>query len=407
MKRKLDLILHNVFLRGNPDTVHKIGINKGKIVEISEDSVGVADLELDAEKNLVTESFVNPHLHLDKVFTLERLDELALKQYHGGQMAAAAEAIELASRVKTEYDRSWIMDNARTVLRWAAVNGNTHIRAFADVDNKAKLEGVLALLELREEFSNIVDIQVVAFPQDGVVKEPGADLLVHEAMTMGADVVGGIPWIEYSATDAQSHIDAMFAIATKFDVPVSMLVDDAGDPALRTLEMLAMTTKSVGWNERVLAHHARAMALYPDNYHSRVAKLLRDNRIGLVTDPHTGPLHARVRELLEQDVLVCLGQDDISDAYYPYGRNNMLEVAFLVSHLLWMTTQADMEILYDMITVNAARAIGLSNHKLEIGSTASLVVLDVPHIVDALRFHRAPKYVINHGRVIANDGVLI
>ena len=170
MKRKLDLILHNVFLRGNPDIVHKIGINKGKIVEISEDSVGVADLELDAEKNLVTESFVNPHLHLDKVFTLERLDELALKQYHGGQMAAAAEAIELASRVKTEYDRSWIMDNARTVLRWAAVNGNTHIRAFADVDNKAKLEGVLALLELREEFSNIVDIQVVAFPQDGVVK---------------------------------------------------------------------------------------------------------------------------------------------------------------------------------------------------------------------------------------------
>ncbi|MEE3254763.1 MAG: amidohydrolase family protein, partial [Chloroflexota bacterium] len=384
-----------------------IGITDGKIASISKSDVAVAEVELDAESNLVTESFVNPHLHLDKVFTLDRLDELALEKYHQNQMTAAAAAIELASRVKTQYDRSWIMENVRIALRWAAVHGNTHIRAFADVDNKAKLEGVVALLELREEFRNIVDIQVVAFPQDGVVKEPGADILVHEAMSMGADVVGGIPWIEHSDVDAQSHIDAMFSVATQFDAPVSMLVDDVGDAKLRTLEMLAMTTKKVGWEGRVLAHHARAMALYPDSYHSDLVKLLKDSNIGIVTDPHTGPLHVRVKDLLEKEVLVCLGQDDISDAYYPYGQNNMLEVAFLASHLLWMTTKVDMDCLYDMITTSAAKAMGLTTHKLEVGSTASLVVLDVPTTIESLRFHRAPKYVINHGRIIAESGELV
>ena len=276
-----DIVIKNARLRRKPGGVYHIGITDGKIAAISKNDVAVAEVELDAESNLVTESFVNPHLHLDKVFTLDRLDELALEKYHQNQMTAAAAAIELASRVKTQYDRSWIMENVRIALRWAAAHGNTHIRAFADVDNKAKLEGVVALLELREEFRNIVDIQVVAFPQDGVVKEPGADILVHEAMSMGADVVGGIPWIELSDADAQIHIDAMFAIATQFDAPISMLVDDVGNAELRTLEMLAMTTKKVGWEGRVLAHHARAMALYPDSYHSDLAKLLKDNSIGI------------------------------------------------------------------------------------------------------------------------------
>jgi cytosine deaminase len=224
---------------------------------------------------------------------------------------------------------------------------------------------------------------------------------------MGADVVGGIPWIEHSDIDAQTHIDTMFAIATEFDAPVSMLVDDVGNSESRTLEMLAMTTKKVGWGGRVLAHHARAMALYPDNYHSNLVKLLKDNSIGIVTDPHTGPLHVRVKDLLEQEVLVCLGQDDISDAYYPYGQNNMLEIAFLASHLLWMTTKVDMDCLYDMITTSAARAMGLSKHKLQVGCIASLVVLDVPNTIESLRFHRAPKYVINNGRIIAENGELV
>ena len=122
-----------------------------------------------------------------------------------------------------------------------------------------------------------------------------------------------------------------------------------------------------GWQGRALAHHARAMALYPTPYFQKVAALLHQAQMGLVSDPHTGPLHARVRELLANGNLVCLGQDDISDAYYPFGRNNMLEVAFLASHLLWFTSNADIETLYDMVTVNAARGMGLRDFALRPG----------------------------------------
>lgn len=241
-------------------------------------------------------------------------------------------AIERAAAVKDRYEEGWILDNVRCAVRLAARYGTTHLRAFADVDRKAGLTGVKALLQARQEWRGRVEIQVVAFPQDGVVREPGAAELVRRALELGADVVGGIPWNEYTEAGAQAHVDAMFDLAVEFDKDVSMLVDDAGDPGLRTLEMMAVRAIASGRQGRVLAHHARAMALYPKPYLQKIAALLKQAGMGVVTDPHTGPLHARVSELLEEGMLVCLGQDDISDAYYPFGRNNALEVAFLASH---------------------------------------------------------------------------
>jgi cytosine deaminase len=145
--------------------------------------------------------------------------------------------------------------------------------------------------------------------------------------------------------------------------------------------------------------------MYPTPYFQKVAALLKKAQMGVVTDPHTGPLHARVRELLHEGVLVCLGQDDISDAYYPYGRNNMLEVAFLASHLLWMTTASDMETLYDMITLSAAQAMGLREFALKVGALANLVVLREPSVLEALRNHEAPVAVISHGELVNQDKV--
>ncbi len=401
-----DILIRNARLRGTPAPTN-IAIRSGRIDAIGEGIAGDARVEIDAQDRLVTESFVNPHLHLDKVYTRQMLDEESLRAYHRGSMERAAEAIELASRVKARYDRSWIIENVRKAVREAVRFGTTHIRALADVDTKARLEGVAALIQAREEFKGTVDIQVVAFPQDGVVREPGAGELVHQAMEMSADVVGGIPWIEHTESDMERHIDEMFRIAGEFNKPVSMLVDDAGRPELRTLEMLARHAIEQGWDGRALAHHARAMALYDDWYMENLVPLLKKAKLGVVTDPHTGPLHARVRDLLGEGVLVCLGQDDISDAYYPYGRNNMLEVAFLASHLLWMTTAAEMEKLYDMITVDAARAIGIENHDLKVGAPANLVVLNAPSVLEALRSHEPPAHVISIGRLVANSGELV
>jgi cytosine deaminase len=400
MSPHFDLLLRNCKLRDHPDSRFQIGIANGRIVEINKTIQGLVDIQLDAQGNLVTESFVNAHLHLCKVYTLEMMDEEAMKDYHGSDMGKAMTAIELAAKVKEKYDESWIIKNVRRAMILAAKHGCTHTRALADVDTKAKLEGVKALIRAREEFRGFTDIQVVAFAQDGIIREPGAADLLREAMDLGADVVGGIPWIEYTEGEITEHVKVIFDIAEEYDKPVSMLVDDAGDPGLRSLEIMAVETIKRGWQGRSLAHHARAMALYPKPYFQKVAALMRKAQMGLVSDPHTGPLHAPVRELLEEGALVCLGMDDISDAYYPYGRNNLLEVAFVVSHLLWMTTHEEMETLYDMITTKAAKAIGLQNFRLEVGAPANLVVLNQPNVLEALRNHEPPIYVIKDGRLV-------
>lgn len=392
-------------MRREPDALFDIAIADGRIAAIGAEISDQATVVIQGDGKLATESFANPHLHLDKVFTLTRIDDAAMHDYHGESMGKAMAAIEQAAQVKHDYQRDWIVENVRRALEWAARNGNAHIRAFADVDSKSRLEGVAAVLEARQEFGDRIAVQVVAFPQDGVVREPGAKELIREAMQMGADVVGGIPWIEYTDEDAQRHIDEMFEIALEQQADVSMLVDDAGDPGLRTLEMLARKTIEVGWEGRVLAHHARAMALYPQPYFQKLAALLRRAEIPIVSDPHTGPLHARVSELREAGVLVCLGQDDISDAYYPYGQNNMLEVAFLASHMLWMTGRDQMDVLYDMVTVDAAQAMGIDGHRLEAGQPANLVILEQDSVLEALRFHAAPHAVISQGKLIARpDG---
>jgi cytosine deaminase len=393
-------LIRRARLRSNPEALFDIGITGGKIASIEENISLGATTEIDGAGNLVTESFVNPHMHLCKVFTLQMMDEMSIKTYQEGGMGKAMNAIELAARVKDRYDESWIVPNVRRAVKWAAKFGNTHIRAFADVDPKARLEGVKACIKVRDEFKGIVEIQVVAFPQDGVVRDPGAADLVRQAMEIGADVVGGIPWIEYTEADEQAHIDQMFEIAKEFDKPISMLVDDAGDAGLRTLEMLALRTIENGWHGRSLACHARAMHLYPKPYFQKLVSLLKEAQLAVVSDPQTGPLHARVKELIEEGALVCLGQDDISDAYYPLGRNNMLEVAFLASHLLWMMTKGEMDKLYDMITVDAARALGMADFEFKVGAPAHLVVLDQPNVLEALRHHEPPAYVISHGKLV-------
>lgn len=404
MSEKYDIVVRNARTRVFPNKLFDIGISSGRISEIKERVEDKGEFEIDADGRLVTESFVNPHLHLCKVYTLEMVGEEALRSYREGTMGKAMTAIELASKVKEKYREDWILENVRKAINLAIVHGITHIRAFADTDTKAKLEGVKALLRAKKEFEGLVDLQVVAFPQDGVIRDPGAEELVRKAIEIGADVVGGIPWIEYTDEDAEKHIELMLEIAKEYDKDVSMLVDDAGDPGLRTLEMLAVRTIEEGRQGRSLAHHARAMSLYPDPYFMKVVALLKMARMGIVSDPHTGPLHARVKDLLREGVTVALGQDDIADAYYPFGRNNMLEVAFLASHLLWMTAFDEMEQLYDMITKNPAELMRIENYGLREGAEANLVVLNAKSVQEALMYHTPPEKVIKRGELIAEGG---
>jgi cytosine deaminase len=395
-----DILIRNGLTRFSEGKQVDIAIAGGKIAKIAPNIQGNAKEVIDAGGNLVTESFVNGHLHLCKVYTLEMVGMEALSSYKSGSMGGAMTAIEQAAKVKEQYDESWIIENVRKALDLAVKFGNTHIRAFADTDTKAKLEGVKALLKAREEYKDRVELQVVAFPQDGVGRDPGAEDYIRQALELGADVVGGIPWIEYTDEEARDHIDRMFALAVEYNKDVSMLIDDAGDAGLRTLEMLAVKTLKEGWEGRVTVQHARAMSLYPEPYYRKIEYLLKKGRIGLVSDPQTGPLYARVRDLYDAGVSVALGQDDIADAYYPFGRNNMLEVAFLAAHLMWMTTFDEMKILYDLITTNAAKALGIPDFKLAEGKPANLVVLNAKNEWEALWSHEAPQVVIKKGKNI-------
>jgi cytosine deaminase len=383
----------------------RIGIDGDRITAVTAEAITGRE-ELDAAGGLATECFVNAHLHLDKVHTLERVVEkvgdAALTAYTAGDLDSARTSIELASAVKAEYDRAWIEPSARRAVDAAVRHGVRHVLAFADVDTKARLEGVIPLLALREEFRGVVDLHVVAFPQDGLLCDPGAEELVREAVELGADVVGGIPWVEHTDADAREHVHRMCALAAERGRRVAMLVDDAGDASLRTTEMLATALLEHGLVGRGVANHARALGRYERTALEQLAAVAGRAGLGFVSDPHTGSLHLPVRELTALGLPVALGQDDIEDAYYPFGRHSMLEVAFLAAHALGAFDRPGLDLVYDAVTTTAACVLGVPDHRLEPGGHADLVVHHHSTVREVLAHHTAPAYVVASGRLVAH-----
>jgi cytosine deaminase len=360
-----------------------------------------------ADGGLVTEPFVDAHLHLDKVRTLPLIGDEALQAYTADGMSDSARSIDLASAVKRHYTVDRLVPAIRQALADGVANGVLHVQAFADVDTAAGLVGFEAVTAARREFEGVVDVAVVAFPQDGVLRDPGAADLVEQAMAAGADVVGGIPWIEGSVDDQQAHVEWACALAARLGRRVAMLTDDAPDPRYETTRMLAEAMVRHELRGRGVACHARALGHYADDAQAAVLDLAREAGLGLVSDPHTGSVALPVERALAAGVAVALGQDDIEDAYYPFGRHNLLEVAFLAAHLLDMRSAPQQEVLVDLVTTSAARVLGLSDYGLRVGGPADLLVHDAARTVDLLARHAPPRVVIRTGRVVAERGVVV
>jgi len=392
----LDLLIKNCFIPRLGIRVD-IGVKDGKIADIGLVEEG-SESVLDAEGCLVLESFVIPHLHLCKAYTLELAGFDAVSLYRNDGMSSSPKSIEYAARVKRHYTVERVYGNAYRAVEECWKHGVTHIRAFADVDSLAGLEAVKALVKLRESWRDRVKVQVVAFPQQGLYKDPDSFELLHKAMEIGCDVVGGIPWIEKNEEEMEKHIKHVFDVAVEFNTDVAMLTDDAGDPSLKTTEMLCLETLRRGWHSRVSACHARALGLYPSERIDRLAALMKEAGVSLVSSPHTGSLWAPVKKLYKAGVNVALGQDDINDAYYPFGRGKMLEVAFLAAHLLNMMGPGDLEALVKMVTVNAAHAIGVRDHFMSLGNPANLVLLPCRSVLEALWYQPDPLYVVVGGK---------
>jgi cytosine deaminase len=270
---RYDLIIRSARLRDG--STRDIAITDGRYVAIEPKIVGSAATEIAADGRLTTETFVIAQLHLDKVLTGDWLEQSVKSEYLQGSMGGAMTTIERAAAVKLRYEEEDIFKRISSVLDQAETTGVSHIRAFIDIDSKAQLKAMRAALRAREEWRGRVDLQLVAFPQDGLIREPGAEELIREGVRLGADLVGGIPWIEFTDRDMRRHVDIVFEIAGEANKDVAMLVDDAGDPDLRTTEYFAIAAIERDWVGRVAACHSRAMSLYNEVYHRKVVALLK------------------------------------------------------------------------------------------------------------------------------------
>lgn len=403
----MDLIIRNAKLRHREGTVD-IGVEGERIEAIRDHIEEQADTEIDAEGDLTTTSFVNPHMHVDKCLMASTMRQ--------NESQTLQEAILITWEFKRSYETEDIVARAGQVVEAALRNGTTAMRMFADVDTIGGLAPVEGELETKKRFGHLMDLEVVAFPQEGIIRNPGTEELMRQAMDMGADIAGGLPWYERTDEEARRHIDIVFDIAKESGKDIHMLVDDTDDPTSRSLEYLAVKTIDEEYQGRVTASHCGALAAYDDTYAAKVISLVEEAGISICSNPHISlvlsgrrdkePIRrgmTRVKELLAAGVNVCSGQDDVHDPYYPFGKADQLEVAFIAAHATHLTYPTELETVFDMVTTNGARAMRLGWHGLEEGKRADIVIFQAKTLVHALRLQAPRRYVIRKGKVVARS----
>jgi len=402
----MDLIVRNAKLRGGGSA--DLGIADGRILAVKPGITETAALEIDAGGRLVSEAFIDPHIHLDKTNIVD-----VVRPNVSGTLT---EAIEIIWEKKKTYSVEDIVERAGKTITAAARNGTTRLRTHVDVDTIGGLMPLKGLVAARKAFADIMDIQIVAFPQEGIVQDPGTEQLMWQAMREGADVVGGMPANEKSPQDSKKHVDIVFEIAQAFNADVDMHVDETDDPFYRTLEMVADKTMELGWEGRVTAGHTCALAAYDDHYAQYVIDKVKAAGIHMITNPVTnlmlqGRLDrqpkrrgiTRVKELIEAGVNVSCGQDCVRDTFYPFGQADMLEVALITAHAAHLSLPHEIEYVLEMITGNAAKILRLDDHGLAVGKRADLVVLDCESVADAIRLQPDRLYVIKGSKIIATN----
>jgi cytosine/creatinine deaminase len=387
-----------------------IGIGGERIENVAERIDTPAAREIDAGGRLVAPTYVNGHVHLDKC----NLGDIM----RPNRTNSFQECLEITWEHKRGYTVEDVVARASRAIIEGIHNGTTVFRVFADVDSIGGLRPLEGVLALREKWRGIVRIEVVNFPQEAIIRDPGTFELMEEGMRMGADIVGGLPWHEHLDADAQRHIDQCFTLAKKFDKDVHMLVDDTDNPNSRSLEYLAVKTMREGFGGRVSASHCGALAGYDEIHAHKVMALVKDAGISISTNPHISlvaqgrhdqePIRrgvTRVKQLWRQGVNVFSSQDDVNDPYYPFGRNDQQEVAAFVCHTCHMTYPDEMRAVFGFVTENAARALRLEGYGVAPGCRADLNVLAAPTIQHVLRLQQAPVWVIAQGEILAHNEI--
>lgn len=399
----MELIIRNAQLRGQ-DGLVDIEIHQGIFKDISQKIESKGKKEIDAEGNLVTIPFVESHVHLDSALSAGN------PRYNNS--GTLLEGIEIWGERKLTLTKEDIKTNAIETLKWLITNGVLKVRTHADSTEK-NLITLKALLEVKEEMKEYIDIQVVAFPQDGIFAYKGMDSLIEESLKMGADVVGGIPQVEFTREDGIKSIEYIFHLANKYNKLVDIHTDETGDDQSRFTEVIAKYTITNGMEGLVTASHTTAMHNYNNDYVSKLMGLIKRAQMNIVTNPSSNALlqnrldgyprkrgHTRVDQLLSNGINVSIGNDNIMDPFGPMGKGNMLQAANLLMHTAHLSGNKEMPQLFDMISINGFKTLDLNENKIEVGNQADLIILDAKNEKEAIRLTSECLYVVRKGKVI-------
>jgi cytosine deaminase len=399
-----DLLVTNATLPDGRTGVDVL-VAGGKIVDVSPRIEAAAARTVDAQGYLLTPPFVDAHFHMDATLSygLPRVNE----------SGTLLEGIALWGELKPLLTQEAIVERALRYCDWAVAKGMLAIRSHVDVCDP-RLLAVEALLHVKAQVKPYLDLQLVAFPQDGVLRSPNAVELLKKALAMGVDVVGGIPHFERTMDDGTQSVRILCEIAAEQGRLVDMHCDETDDPASRHIETLAMQSLRLGMQGRVNGSHLTSMHSMDNYYVSKLIPLMREAGVSVVANPlinitiqgrhDTYPKRrgmTRVPELMAAGITVAMGHDCVMDPWYGLGSGDMLEVASMGLHVAQMTSQAGMRACFDAVTVNAAKILHLPGYGIAPGNRADFVLLQARDPVEAIRL-RAPRLaVFRSGTLVA------
>lgn len=387
-----------------------IEIREGRVDQVYEAGDGdpssfAPNQRFDAAGRLITPPLIEPHVHLDATLTAGEP-----RWNHSGTLA---EGIDIWAERKQSLTYEGVKRRATRTIEWYAANGVTRVRTHADTTEDT-LTGIEALCDLRAEVDDLVDLEVVAFPQDGLYTSQNHENLLREALELGADVVGGIPHNEHTREDGISGVRTAVDLAERFDRPIDLHIDETDDPGSRFTETLASEVLKRDMGERATASHVTALHSYPNAYAAKLISLLAEAGVQVVTNPLDNAVlqgryddyprrrgHTRIDQLREEGVTVGIGHDSVVDPWYHYGVADPLDAAFVLIHYAHMSGRSDLEILWEMLTESNAEILGVQDYGISEGDRGSLVIFDAPNAFDALRTRAPRSLVVRDGKPIS------
>ena len=400
------MLVKNVHIH-NREGLWQILIEEGKISRIfpQDEVFNYSGEILDGEEGIVYPPFVEPHIHLDATQTAG--------QPNWNQSGTLFEGIERWAERKSLLSHEDVKSRAWKTLKWQIANGVQYVRTHVDVSDPT-LTALKAMLEVKKEIAPWVDLQIVAFPQEGILSYPNGEKLLDQAMEMGADVVGGIPHFEFTREYGVESMHIAFDIARKYNKQIDIHCDEIDDEQSRFVETVAALALKYDMGEKVTASHTTAMHSYNNAYASRLFRLLKMSKIHFVANPlvnihlqgrfDTYPKRrgvTRVKEMLKNNINVCFGHDDVFDPWYPLGTANMLQVLHMGLHVCQLMGYGQINDGLKLVTENSAKALGLTDYGIQEGNSANFNVLPAENGFDAVRRQVPTRYSIRHGKVIS------